>query len=196
MKYVVISGGVLSGIGKGNQIYLHLFKIRRGKSFLIEFQVLSLAVLECFWKRLVSGFDNECRKPDYFLTYSYFLGNLHQNWSIYQHWCWNYVTIWTWWVYRTLSDRKIGYLRRALWRRGICSGWWWWGWLGPRKLWEVSILFSTVLMKDFFIVWNRFLDATLNRDNNITTGKIYHDLIEKVGILLHFERFSTQCKLL
>jgi len=27
--------------------------------------------------------------------------------------------------------------------------------------------------------YERFLDATLNRDNNITTGKIYHDLIEK-----------------
>jgi CTP synthase len=135
MKYILVTGGVISGIGKGI-ISSSIGAILRSHGY----RVTSIKV---FLKK-------------FFQKYNHWF---YLDWSIYKYWCRHFFTIWTWRSIRT----------------------WWW------RVIEF-IFFKFIRHYRFAYIsevdldlgnYERFLDVTLHRDNNITTGKIYQYVIDK-----------------
>lgn len=78
--------------------------------------------------------------------------------SVFEHWCWYYVPFWAW--------------------RGFCTRRWWRGFLLFFKYFLFFVVAKEWLRISFKVDldlgnYERFLDVTLTKDNNITTGKIY-----------------------
>jgi CTP synthase len=131
-KYIIVCGGVISGIGKGVI----------GTNPTPDMYCLINFCLSLFnW----SAVENDRIE-----------GHRHQNRSLHEHRCRDHAPNRTWWILTYLKFIALKFM-----------------------IGEVYVLNDGGEVDLDLGNYERYLDVTLSRDNNITTGKIYREVIEK-----------------
>lgn len=133
-KYILVSGGVVSGIGKG-----------------------VIGVL--FYSSLFAAADNSSLIDRPIVEDNGIESHRYQDRSVHEHRCWNDEADRAWCTIPIPAQNWIANQRRH-------AG-------------EVYVLNDGGEVDLDLGNYERYLNVTLSRDNNITTGKIYRQVIEK-----------------